>query len=160
MSKRLRISPLLCVVVLFTLMAIIVGCKKEEKKEGASELKGEFGPTEEPNAVVSKYLEALEEKDYNKALSCFNAKSKEQLSGPEDQEDFHKFADQIEKIEFTVEEENITGQSATVTISGVMSFIDGSEEATENQVYYLVSEDGEWKIDLTAQATAQKEPVP
>jgi uncharacterized protein YchJ len=130
-------------VFVMCLVVLSLTCKKQQEPTNEQDFQ------DQPQRVLGKYFKAVEEKDFETAISYFSAKSLPRLSTPKSKQTFYDFANQVQYVEYLVLDQKVKGDTATVVISGFMHMTDGDKEPVDNEVYDFVKEDGEWKIELS-----------
>jgi uncharacterized protein YchJ len=142
MLKERQALRVLIITFAISLMVLSLSCKKQQETTGEQDYQNQ------PERVLQKYFKALEEKDYETAMSYFSKESMAQLSTAETKQSFYQFANHVQYVEYLVLEQKVEGDTARVVVSGYTHLTSGDKLPLDNQVYNFVKEDGEWKMVL------------
>lgn len=107
---------------------------------GVFSLTGCGGDTSSPEAAVTAYHEALENKDKERMKSVL---SKEDLEGMKELDDSEMKADDDMGGDYAVGTATVNGDNATVDVTYTKE-----GEDPQTMKYHCVKEDGEWKVAM------------
>lgn len=123
-----KVLVAICVLVLVAGTLLAVGC-------GGG---GEGGPKD----VAKKFMDSLNNKDYDAFLESMKKDDRElfEENSVEAKEYFKTLTTQ--PVEFKIGKEEIKGDEATLDVSKT------EDGETQSDKFYLVKENGDWKVDF------------
>ena len=128
-----RASMLAGIVLTLTVLTVISGCG------------GGGGTSATPKQVVEKYMDASLDKDAQEVYSLLSEADKDNISLEDLQAEMDIALEDYE-FSYTIGEEKIDGDEASVEITLIVEDIESGESEEVPQTINLVKEDGEWRI--------------
>jgi hypothetical protein len=143
-------------LVLFLCLAVIAffGCKKEEKKDEKTKETTEVKkPSDEDQVkeVANKYFDAMKKNDMTAFKTLLDDKSLKEFT-PEAEKGMTESLKLFEKLDFTIKNVAVTGDTAKVDFTVTMT-MQGKEESTDDFLS-LAKVNDVWK--LTAEETPKE----